>query len=83
MKVSVYKPDQHTDDRGNFCLWYGDSGVGKTATPLQTMEDPINWIIAERGQVDADPDEKDEEKDSQVSGFPVQDFDHWALSNCS
>jgi len=52
MKVSVYKPDQHTDDRGNFCLWYGDSGVGKTATPLQTMEDPITWIIAERGQVD-------------------------------
>jgi len=52
MKVSVYKPDQHTDDRGNFCLWYGDSGVGKTATPLQTMEDPVMWIIAERGQVD-------------------------------
>lgn len=53
MKVEVYKPDQASDkDAGNFCGWYGPSGVGKTSTILQTAPDPILWIIAERGQVD-------------------------------
>ena len=40
------------EKRGNFCLWYGKSGVGKSATILQSAEDPIMWIVAERGQVD-------------------------------
>lgn len=52
MKVEIYKPNQSTSDRGNFCLWYGKSGVGKSSTVLQTAIDPILWIIAERGQVD-------------------------------
>jgi hypothetical protein len=53
MKVSVYKPSsKQDDDRGNFCLWYGKSGVGKSATVLQTAQDPIMHIIAERGQED-------------------------------
>ncbi len=39
-------------DRGSFDLYYGKSGVGKTSTILQTAEDPILWIIAERGQAD-------------------------------
>jgi hypothetical protein len=52
MKVEIYKPDMASDRRGNFCLWYGKSGVGKSATILQTAVDPIYWIIAERGQID-------------------------------
>jgi len=53
MKVSVYKPSsKQSDDRGNFCLWYGKSGVGKSSTILQTAQDPIMHIIAERGQED-------------------------------
>jgi hypothetical protein len=55
MKVEVWKPPQADvvrPDRGNFCLWYGKSGVGKSATTIATAEDPILWIIAERGQVD-------------------------------
>ena len=51
MKVEVYKPDQ-VEKRGNFMLFYGKSGVGKSGTVLQTAEDPLLWIIAERGQTD-------------------------------
>ena len=51
MKIEIYKPGTSIQ-RGNFCLWYGKSGVGKSATLLQTCEDPIFWIIAERGQTD-------------------------------
>jgi hypothetical protein len=50
MKVEIYEPGVNKDNRGNFCLWYGKSGVGKTATVLQTAADPIVHIIAERGQ---------------------------------
>jgi hypothetical protein len=53
MKVEIWKPEKESrDKRGNFVLVYGESGVGKSATVLQTAEDPIFWIIAERGQVD-------------------------------
>jgi hypothetical protein len=52
MKVEIYKPNMATDNRGNFCLWYGKSGVGKSATVLQTAADPIMHILAERGQED-------------------------------
>lgn len=53
MKVEVWDPNKSSDkDEGNFCGWYGKSGVGKSATILQTAPDPILWIIAERGQVD-------------------------------
>lgn len=53
MKIEVYKPNSaETTGRGNFCLWYGKSGVGKSSTLIQTCEDPVFWLIAERGQVD-------------------------------
>ena len=52
MKIEIYKPGSEEQKRGNFMLWYGKSGVGKSATPLQTAEDPIFWLLAERGQVD-------------------------------
>lgn len=52
MNVSVYKAGSEKSGAGNFQLYYGKSGVGKSATILQTAEDPIMWIIAERGQVD-------------------------------
>jgi hypothetical protein len=51
MKIEVYKPEDALK-RGNFCLWYGKSGVGKSGTLIQTCADPILWIIAERGQID-------------------------------
>jgi hypothetical protein len=50
MKIEVYDPSKEEQKRGNFCLWYGKSGVGKSATVLQTAEDPIFHILAERGQ---------------------------------
>jgi hypothetical protein len=53
MKIDIYKPETtKKDDRGNFILIYGDSGVGKSATVIQTAQDPIFWIVAERGQID-------------------------------
>jgi hypothetical protein len=52
MKVEIYKPGTTVDKAGNFLLIYGKSGVGKGATALKTAQDPILWIIAERGQVD-------------------------------
>jgi hypothetical protein len=52
MKTDFYKPENVGSDRGNFILVYGDSGVGKSATVIQTAQDPIFWIVTERGQVD-------------------------------
>jgi len=52
MRIEVYKPESATEQSGNFCLWYGKSGVGKSATILQTAIDPIFWLVAERGQID-------------------------------
>jgi len=53
LKIDIYKPETtKKDDRGNFILIYGDSGVGKSATVIQTAHDPIFWIVAERGQID-------------------------------
>lgn len=54
MKIEVYKPGEQTaaTPRGNFMLWYGKSKVGKSATCIATAEDPILWMIMERGQVD-------------------------------
>jgi len=53
LKIDIYKPETtKKDDRGNFILIYGDSGVGKSATVIQTAQDPIFWIVAERGQID-------------------------------
>jgi hypothetical protein len=52
MKVEIYNPTTGADNRGNFCLWYGKSGVGKSATLIQTAVDPVFWILAERGQTD-------------------------------
>lgn len=52
MRVSTYEPGKITDERGNMMLFYGKSKVGKSSTIIQTAEDPICWIIAERGQVD-------------------------------
>lgn len=52
MRIEYVKPGVARDERGNFILIYGKSGGGKSATALQTAEDPIMWIIAERGQVD-------------------------------
>lgn len=54
MKIEIYKPNAPgvKDNRGNFCLWYGKSGCGKSSTLIQTCQDPIFWILAERGQID-------------------------------
>lgn len=50
MKIEIYDPtkEQASDKFGNFSLFYGKSGVGKSATCLQTAEDPIFHIVAER-----------------------------------
>jgi hypothetical protein len=55
MKFEIYKPGQDLSiatKRGNFILIYGKSKVGKSATCLATAEDPIFWLLMERGQVD-------------------------------
>jgi hypothetical protein len=55
MKFEIYKPGQDLSiatKRGNFILIYGKSKVGKSATCLATAEDPIFWMLMERGQVD-------------------------------
>ncbi len=52
MRIEIYKPGSEDVKRGNFSLFYGKSGSGKTATTLQSAEDPIFWLLAERGQVD-------------------------------
>jgi hypothetical protein len=45
MKLQSYKDVKST--QGNLSLWFGASGVGKTATLLQTCEDPIVYLSAE------------------------------------
>lgn len=55
MKFEIYKPGQDLSTattRGNFILIYGKAKVGKSATCIATAEDPIFWIVAERGQID-------------------------------
>lgn len=52
MRIERFDPDKKETKRGNFTLIYGKSGAGKTATVLQTAEDPIFWLLTERGQVD-------------------------------
>lgn len=52
MEMYNYEPGKIPDNRGNMMLFYGKSKVGKSSTIIQTAEDPIFWIIAERGQVD-------------------------------
>ena len=55
MKFEIYKPGQDLSiatTRGNFILIYGKSKVGKSASCLATAEDPIFWMLMERGQVD-------------------------------
>jgi len=55
MKFEIYKSGQDLSTatkRGNFILIYGKSKVGKSATCLATAEDPIFWMLMERGQVD-------------------------------
>jgi hypothetical protein len=53
MKIETWKPNADSkNQRGTFMLFYGESGVGKSATAIQTAEDPIFWIVAERGQID-------------------------------
>jgi hypothetical protein len=45
MKLYAYKDIE--ESQGNICLWYGASGAGKTATLLQTCEDPIVYLTGE------------------------------------
>ena len=55
MKFEIYKPNQDLSTatkRGNFILIYGKSKVGKSASCIATAEDPIFWMVMERGQVD-------------------------------
>jgi hypothetical protein len=40
------------ESQGNFLLIYGPSGGGKTATTLQTSEDPIAYFTAEKRKIE-------------------------------
>ncbi len=51
MKMFIYKSEEEI--AGNLCLWYGKSGVGKSATLLQTAEDPIAYIMFEGRSLDS------------------------------
>ncbi len=47
MKIEIYNKETQQSGKGNHLLIYGKSGVGKTATILQTAEDPIFYLMAE------------------------------------
>lgn len=47
MKLVNYKSLMEAEAQGNLLFAYGDSGVGKTSTILQTAEDPITYLSAE------------------------------------
>ena len=54
MKIEVYHPpEKGQKTNGYHCLYYGKSGVGKTATILQTAEDPIFYLMAEGRSIDS------------------------------
>jgi hypothetical protein len=54
MKIEVYQPPEPgAPTKGSLCLWYGKSGVGKTATLLQTARDPIFYLMAEGRSIDS------------------------------
>jgi hypothetical protein len=54
MKIEVYRPlDETEKGKGVHCLFYGKAGVGKTATILQTAEDPIFYLMAEGRSIDS------------------------------
>lgn len=52
MKIVKYGSEENTTNAGNLCLWYGKSGVGKSASLLQSAKSPMLYIVAERGQVE-------------------------------
>ena len=49
MKLVNYKSIEEL--QGNFTLVWGPAGVGKTATILQTIEDPVVYITAEKRKI--------------------------------
>jgi hypothetical protein len=54
MKIEVYHPPtDSSQEKGNHLLIYGKSGVGKTATILQTAADPIFYLMAEGRSIDS------------------------------
>jgi hypothetical protein len=54
MKIEVYKPPSETEiPKGNHMLIYGKSGVGKTATILQTAEGPLFYLMLEGRSIDS------------------------------
>ncbi len=54
MKIEIYKPNvDPTQKKGSHLLFYGKSGVGKTATILQTAQDPIFYLMAEGRSIDS------------------------------
>ena len=55
MKIEIYKVPEEgvTSSKGSHSLFYGKSGVGKTATLLQTAEDPIFYLMAEGRSIDS------------------------------
>ena len=56
MKVEIWQPPMAQPEgmrKGKLSLFYGKSGVGKTATILQTAQDPIFYIMAEGRSIDS------------------------------
>jgi hypothetical protein len=45
--MKLYKPSELNDKSGDMILLYGDSGIGKSVSIMQTAEDPILYIMAE------------------------------------
>jgi hypothetical protein len=45
--MKLYKPSDLIDNAGSMMLIYGDSGVGKSVSIIQTSPDPIVYIMAE------------------------------------
>jgi len=45
--MRLYKPQELTERTGDIMLLYGDTGVGKSVTAIQTCPDPIVYIMTE------------------------------------
>lgn len=45
--MKLFKPNELEENAGDIMLLYGDTGVGKSVTSIQTAEEPIVYIMTE------------------------------------
>ncbi len=45
--MKLFKPDELGDETGDILLFYGESGVGKSVSTIQTAQEPILYFLTE------------------------------------